>query len=72
MASWNAGAGFQTSVSNLSGMSTFLEKIKQWETARNIGAFTEYQKAVMRSLNTLLDVECCYPRNKVELAANNQ
>ncbi|MEV0408591.1 Ig domain-containing protein [Actinoallomurus sp. NPDC050550] len=52
----NAGAGFQTSVSNLTagGQNTMrvLDAIKQWETARNLGAFTEEQKARFRDKST--------------------
>ncbi|MGA5097051.1 NEW3 domain-containing protein [Streptomyces lavendulocolor] len=52
----NAGAGFQTSVADLSagGSQTTqnLSAIKQWETARTLGAFTEAQKAKFRDMST--------------------
>ncbi len=52
----NAGTGFQSSVSRLEsgGENTtrLLEAIQQWETARNLGAFTEEQRARFRDLTT--------------------
>ncbi|MFB6784953.1 Ig domain-containing protein [Streptomyces sp. NPDC056352] len=52
----NAGAGFQSSVSSLvsGGENTtrLLEAIQQWETARNLGAFTAEQRARFRDLST--------------------
>ncbi|NUR90265.1 MAG: hypothetical protein HOY71_39830 [Nonomuraea sp.] len=52
----NAGAGFQSSVSSLSGGGEngrkVLDAIKQWETARNLGAFTEEQRALFRDKST--------------------
>ncbi|MER6952047.1 Ig domain-containing protein [Nonomuraea sp. NPDC000554] len=52
----NAGAGFQTSVSSLNAGGEngkrVLDAIKQWETARNLGAFTETQKARFRDQST--------------------
>ncbi|WP_026219608.1 Ig domain-containing protein [Embleya scabrispora] len=55
-AALNAGAGFQTSVSSLmsGGENTtrLLEAIRQWETARNLGAFTAQQRAQFRDLTT--------------------
>ncbi|MBU3869633.1 Ig domain-containing protein [Streptomyces sp. 4503] len=52
----NAGAGFQSSVSSLvsGGENTtrLLEAIRQWETARNLGAFTAEQRARFRDLTT--------------------
>ncbi|WP_214318271.1 Ig domain-containing protein [Nonomuraea sediminis] len=52
----NAGAGFQTSVSSLNAGGEngkrVLDAIKQWETARNLGAFTEEQKARFRDQST--------------------
>ncbi|MFE1932667.1 Ig domain-containing protein [Streptomyces sp. NPDC059474] len=52
----NAGVGFQTSVANLTaggdnGLKV-LDAIKQWETARNLGAFTKAQRARMRDQST--------------------
>ncbi|NEA76712.1 Ig domain-containing protein [Streptomyces sp. SID13588] len=52
----NAGAGFQTSVSNLTAngqnTATLLNAVKQWETARNLGAFTAAQRAQLRDQTT--------------------
>ncbi|MFE2093495.1 Ig domain-containing protein [Streptomyces sp. NPDC059460] len=52
----NAGAGFQSSVSSLvsGGENTtrLLDAIQQWETARNLGAFTAEQRARFRDLST--------------------
>ncbi|MFE7333096.1 Ig domain-containing protein, partial [Streptomyces sp. NPDC057565] len=52
----NAGAGFQSSVSSLvsGGENTtrLLDAIRQWETARNLGAFTAEQRARFRDLST--------------------
>ncbi|MFB7223143.1 Ig domain-containing protein [Streptomyces sp. NPDC056227] len=52
----NAGAGFQSSVSSLvsGGENTtrLLDAIQQWETARNLGAFTTEQRARFRDLST--------------------
>ncbi|WP_327241665.1 Ig domain-containing protein [Streptomyces sp. NBC_01320] len=52
----NAGAGFQSSVSSVvsGGENTtrLLEAIQQWETARNLGAFTAEQRARFRDLTT--------------------
>lgn len=51
----NAGVGFQTSVPALdagSNTSKLLDTIKQWETARNLGAFTAEQRAQMRDQST--------------------
>lgn len=52
----NAGAGFETSVAGLEagGDNTLrvLDAIKQWETARNLGAFTEAQRALLRDTTT--------------------
>ncbi|WP_370373268.1 NEW3 domain-containing protein [Catenulispora sp. GP43] len=51
----NAGAGFQTSVSALnsgSQTSALLDAAKQWETARNLGAFTADERAQMRNQAT--------------------
>ncbi|MFI6600638.1 Ig domain-containing protein [Nonomuraea sp. NPDC050536] len=52
----NAGAGFQTSVSSLNAGGEngkrVLDAIKQWETARNLGAFTEEQRARFRDQST--------------------
>ncbi|WP_051836386.1 Ig domain-containing protein [Streptomyces sp. NRRL WC-3742] len=54
-ASFNGGAGFRTSVSALASnpdTPTVLSAIKQWESARNLGAFTPAQKAQMRDQST--------------------
>ncbi|MFE7215507.1 NEW3 domain-containing protein [Streptomyces sp. NPDC057611] len=52
----NAGAGFQSSVGSLTNggdhAKMLLDTIKQWETARNTGAFTEAQKARFRDQST--------------------
>ncbi|WP_413751914.1 Ig domain-containing protein [Streptomyces sp. R-74717] len=52
----NAGTGFQSSVSRLEsgGENTtrLLDAIQQWETARNLGAFTAEQRARFRDLKT--------------------
>ncbi|WP_405913742.1 Ig domain-containing protein [Streptomyces sp. NBC_00963] len=52
----NAGAGFETSVAGLEagGDNTLrvLDAIKQWETTRNLGAFTEAQRALLRDTTT--------------------
>lgn len=52
----NAGAGFQTSVRSLEqgGEQTaiVLDAIKQWETARNLGAFTAAQRESLRDIET--------------------
>ncbi|MFD7428519.1 Ig domain-containing protein [Streptomyces sp. NPDC059818] len=52
----NAGTGYQSSVSRLEsgGENTtrLLDAIQQWETARNLGAFTEKQRARFRDLTT--------------------
>ncbi|WP_405685496.1 Ig domain-containing protein [Streptomyces sp. NBC_01387] len=52
----NAGAGFETSVSSLTGggqnTSALLDSVKQWETARNLGAFTDGQRAQFRDQST--------------------
>ncbi|WP_423392340.1 Ig domain-containing protein [Burkholderia sp. LMG 21824] len=52
----NAGTGFWFTMASLSSKQSLtpqiLDKIKQWETARNLGAFTEQQKLAFRDLNT--------------------
>ncbi|WP_406416799.1 Ig domain-containing protein [Streptomyces sp. NBC_00873] len=52
----NAGAGFQSSTASLTAggdhAKLLLDTIKQWETARNIGAFSEAQKARFRDQST--------------------
>lgn len=52
----NAGAGFETSVSSLTngGQNTaaLLDEVKQWETARNLGAFTDDERAQFRDQST--------------------
>lgn len=52
----NAGAGFETSVSSLTNggqnTATLLDAVKQWETARNLGAFTDAQRAQFRDQST--------------------
>ncbi|GAA1360414.1 Ig domain-containing protein [Streptomyces beijiangensis] len=52
----NAGVGFQASVANLTaggehGLQV-LDAIKQWETARNLGAFTAAQRERLRDQST--------------------
>lgn len=54
-ASFNGGAGFRTSVSSLASnpnTPTVLAAIKQWESARNLGAFTPAQLAKFRDQST--------------------
>ncbi|WP_196485461.1 Ig domain-containing protein [Burkholderia cepacia] len=52
-AALNAGIGFQCTVAFLlSADATLFDKIKQWETARNLGAFTERQRAALRDQAT--------------------
>ncbi|MEY9907261.1 hypothetical protein ABIA35_003490 [Catenulispora sp. MAP12-49] len=54
-ASFNAGSGFRTSISSLangSNTATLLNAIKQWDTARNLGAFTPAQQAAFRDQST--------------------
>ncbi|WP_327242132.1 discoidin domain-containing protein [Streptomyces sp. NBC_01320] len=52
----NAGSGLQTSVSSLTrggqNTSVLLDAVKQWETARNLGAFTASQRALFRDQST--------------------
>ncbi|MFE7712730.1 NEW3 domain-containing protein [Streptomyces sp. NPDC057486] len=52
----NAGAGFQSSVAGLTeggeNGKRVLDAIKQWETARNLGAFTEAQRERFRDQST--------------------
>ncbi|WP_406514978.1 discoidin domain-containing protein [Streptomyces sp. NBC_00873] len=52
----NAGAGFQTSVSSLTrggqNTSALLNAVKEWEAARNLGAFTASQRALFRDQST--------------------
>lgn len=67
MASWNAGAGFQTSVGSLANQSVFIDKIKQWETARNLGAFTQDQRVRMRSKNSYWTLNVVEPGVKWRL-----
>lgn len=53
IAGWNAGTGFTSSVAGLASMSNsaaILDLVKQWETARNTGAFTESQKTRLRDM----------------------
>ncbi|KRF42980.1 discoidin domain-containing protein [Paenibacillus sp. Soil787] len=71
-ASWNAGTGFQTSVGALNGMNSttraaILDAIKQWETARNIGAFTQDQKDKMRDKSTYWHLSVVTPGTKWSL-----
>ncbi|MEV6583406.1 Ig domain-containing protein [Streptomyces sp. NPDC051582] len=49
----NAGAGFQTSLSKLTGSNTpvLLDAIKQWDTARNLGAFTAAQRTQLQDVS---------------------
>jgi hypothetical protein len=51
MASANAGAEFYADVSDLdtrADRAAILDEIKQWETARNLGAFTPNQRRLLR------------------------
>ncbi|MEB8339508.1 Ig domain-containing protein [Streptomyces endophyticus] len=52
----NAGVGFQASYADLNrggdASLKILDAIKQWESARNLGAFTEAQKALLRDRTT--------------------
>ncbi|MEV0116141.1 Ig domain-containing protein [Streptomyces sp. NPDC050844] len=52
----NAGSGFQSSLSSLTAGGDnslrVLDAIKQWDTARDIGAFSEAQKARFRDQST--------------------
>lgn len=52
----DAGSGFQTSISSLAAGGDnglrILDAIKQWETARDVGAFTGAQKARFRDQST--------------------
>ncbi|MFE6955742.1 Ig domain-containing protein [Streptomyces sp. NPDC057696] len=52
----NAGVGFQGSVADLTSGGDkalrILDTIKQWEAARNVGAFTEAQRARLRDRTT--------------------
>lgn len=57
----NAGIGFQTTVASLEQSSTMLDKIKQWETARNLGAFTEAQTAAFRDQSTYWSLSVVRP-----------
>ncbi|KVQ20451.1 hypothetical protein WK01_31235 [Burkholderia cepacia] len=54
-AALNAGIGFQSTMTFLLSADEtpdILDKIKQWETARNLGAFTEKQRAALRDQTT--------------------
>ena len=54
-AALNAGIGFQSTMAFLLSADEtpdILDKIKQWETARNLGAFTEKQRAALRDQTT--------------------
>ncbi|MBM7831701.1 hypothetical protein JOE59_002406 [Agromyces cerinus] len=52
----DAGTGLQTSVGSLNGggaqTTLVLDAIKQWETARNLGAFTAEQREALRDRST--------------------
>ncbi|MFF3494813.1 Ig domain-containing protein [Streptomyces sp. NPDC002795] len=52
----NAGVGFQASYGDLNrggeASLKILDAIKQWESARNLGAFTEEQRALLRDKTT--------------------
>lgn len=67
----NAGAGFQTSVSSLTrggqNTSVLLDAVKQWETARNLGAFTTAQRAQFRDVSTHWHLSVITPRQSWSL-----
>lgn len=52
MVAWNAGTGFQGSVSTLGTKGAYLDKIKLWESARNAGAFTAEQRSRLMDTST--------------------
>ncbi|MFF2493994.1 discoidin domain-containing protein [Agromyces sp. NPDC058064] len=52
MAAWNAGTGLQSSVAALASKGEYLAKIKEWEAARNLGAFTKDQRNRMMDTST--------------------
>ncbi|AWV00311.1 hypothetical protein DM992_12780 [Burkholderia sp. JP2-270] len=60
-AALNAGIGFQGTVASLLSAPKILDKIKQWETARNLGAFTEKQRAALRDQTTYWTLEAITP-----------
>ncbi|NHV31043.1 Ig domain-containing protein [Burkholderia sp. D-99] len=64
-AALNAGLGFRGTVAMLT--STILDKIKQWETARNLGAFTEKQRATLRDQTTFWSLEAITPGQRWSL-----
>ncbi len=67
----NAGAGFQTSVASLAAGGQngqkVLDAIKQWETARNLGAFTDAQRARLRDRSTNWHLTVVEPGKKWSL-----
>ncbi|MCW3839580.1 NEW3 domain-containing protein [Micromonospora yasonensis] len=71
----NAGAGFQTSVGSLTrgGTNTdkVLDAIKQWETARNLGAFSDEQKERFRDQSTYWHLTVAEPGVKWSLQELN-
>ncbi|KVS65494.1 hypothetical protein WK41_26685 [Burkholderia cepacia] len=63
-AALNAGIGFQSTMAFLLSADEtpdILDKIKQWETARNLGAFTEKQRAVLRDQTTSWTLKSVIP-----------
>ncbi|WP_080970730.1 Ig domain-containing protein [Burkholderia cepacia] len=60
-AALNAGIGFRGWVATLPSAPKILDKIKQWETARNLGAFTEKQRAALRDQTTCWTLETITP-----------
>jgi hypothetical protein len=70
MAGWNAGTGFETSVGGLNAMSNktaTLEAIKQWETARNLHAFTPSQQARLRDMSSYWHLSVVTPGSRWSL-----
>lgn len=68
MAAWNAGMAMQSSVLNLSVQPAgYLDKIKQWETARNLGAFTADQRTRMMDMSTYWTLTVVQPGVKWSL-----
>ncbi|WP_175955342.1 Ig domain-containing protein [Burkholderia sp. BCC0405] len=73
-AALNAGMGVQgTAAFLLSAEETpkILDKIKQWETARNLGAFTEKQRAALRDQATCWTLKAIRPGHSWSLQQVN-
>ncbi|NEA72346.1 putative Ig domain-containing protein [Streptomyces sp. SID13588] len=71
----NAGAGFETSVSSLTAggqnTSLLLDAVKQWEAARNSGAFTDSQRAQFRDQSTHWHLSVITPGTSWSLQQRN-